>query len=1302
MQALFSGGPNGPSAAQAGEAVAAAGAAGVPQALVVLLYDVTPEGLMEQPSGCADPSCADDACGPSDSSSQPVTPMVLMALNMTTSLAMQSRDSEMQEEAYKELVDASIADALVELVGTAAAVLRGGSSDPMAIAGADWALGVALDTLAYLVQWVLSGGPNETGGDEDDAPTHPCLILAKQLDGMGFVPMACGLNEALTAALGNCPEAVSMLRTRGTDAMLMRVVQVWAVLDQVAPETGIDIATSPVLFDCVYRALVRTSLKQGAKLPPSAASASGSASAPPPHGLPPTAELKPHWARQNVCLGILNEAVRTACVLLRGGLSSAALVLISVNTAQVALAILKLAAGTKASAAKGDACVGCVLMNLALNAGMLVTDVTVLLPRKQLHLLSSDVTGLLVVFQVKTMGRALGLPGAITVGDAGDDCGSGEMDWALADTMLGLLLYAGGAPDTVLRGRLQRTAGFDRGAGRAAPRTGAPHPLLHSMDGAAAAAGAGAPRGRGGFAPLTLLAPGGAEMPVLAHRRVLRCVEALLRTAAPAPKAAKAAAGLEGESEGAPAAAAPPPPVRAAHLACLDVAALLYGSPGAFLGADFVALAASARKFSAATLNARGSGGDDDGDKGEDEGSRGGAAAAAGGVGRDPDAIAELMLKQAHLLLSALAARAGLLPPGERDVASAASLHLLSSLASMCAWLAARAPATAPDGVSGGGDARWCAGVAAECAAAVARAACALTKLGLGDMVRASGVGAPLGALLRAALAARGAGGGGGGDAAATGQLLPSSAAAAGDGGAGGEGEVTSGDGGDGAAATKQLLPSGGGAGGDEAAASSSGSVSEAPGASAPEVAPPEVATPPHDVAACPYSTHRGGAVVAARRAAEVDGAARRAAVWGGALALLQVQVALAPGGGGAAAAAAAACELLDAATVKCMEQRFPGELAIASALAGALFLEYKVLQPLPELVAAALRAQACAPAAAAAAAGGAADGGAGALTEQLAALRVAGGGRGGGSSAATPAPAKPGCAGGGTGAGADTGGGADAGAGADAGTEALLAEWARAYSVWRAVEDAGGPAADDRSAAAAALAAGEAARSELLHVSQAAVAQKYSKHPVAAQLAMPAVSSAGDGDGDGGDGDAPSTSGGGSSKEAAPHIHGLLQLALLVEEMAGAALHTAGTHGDVASQQQQEQRQEEEGGLTLLRDEGAQTALMGGLVATALADALGQAVDADAAAGVVQQRLLALLAAPAAAVAAAGSDGDVAAGHTASQRSLLSTIVARGGFAGCCNPGCAALDKMSESGLDLKPRGAAHGAFCCDACAAV
>jgi hypothetical protein len=231
----------------------------------------------------------------------------------------------------------------------------------------------------------------------------------------------CALNEALTAALTNNPEAVDVMRTRGgTDALLMRLLRTWAVLDQCCPETGIDTAASPVLFDCVYRALVRTSLKQGAKLPPSATAASGSASAPPPHGLPPTACLKPHWAPPGVCLGVLSEAVRTACQMLRGGsLSSAALGLASVHTAQVALAIVKLAAGTKAAAAKGDACVGCVLVETAMNACMLSNDVTLLLPRKQLHGLSSDATGLLVVFQIKAMGRALGLPGAITVGDAG-------------------------------------------------------------------------------------------------------------------------------------------------------------------------------------------------------------------------------------------------------------------------------------------------------------------------------------------------------------------------------------------------------------------------------------------------------------------------------------------------------------------------------------------------------------------------------------------------------------------------------------------------------------------------------------------------------------------------------------------------------------------------------------------------------------------------------------------------------------------------------------------------------------------
>jgi hypothetical protein len=56
----------------------------------------------------------------------------------------------------------------------------------------------------------------------------------------------------------------------------------------------------------------------------------------------------------------------------------------------------------------------------------------------------------------------------------GDDCGSGEMDWALADAMLGLLLYIGGGSDTVLRGRLHRTGGLNRA--RRATRTGCGDP----------------------------------------------------------------------------------------------------------------------------------------------------------------------------------------------------------------------------------------------------------------------------------------------------------------------------------------------------------------------------------------------------------------------------------------------------------------------------------------------------------------------------------------------------------------------------------------------------------------------------------------------------------------------------------------------------------------------------------------------------------------------------------------------------------------------------------------------------------
>jgi hypothetical protein len=64
------------------------------------------------------------------------------------------------------------------------------------------------------------------------------------------------------------------------------------------------------------------------------------------------------------------------------------------------------------------------------------------------------------------------------------------VDWALADGMLGVLLYAAGGPAEVLRGRVHRTGGHGRRR-KGRPQTSLEHWQLHSAEDAAFACGAG-------------------------------------------------------------------------------------------------------------------------------------------------------------------------------------------------------------------------------------------------------------------------------------------------------------------------------------------------------------------------------------------------------------------------------------------------------------------------------------------------------------------------------------------------------------------------------------------------------------------------------------------------------------------------------------------------------------------------------------------------------------------------------------------------------------------------------------------
>ena len=63
------------------------------------------------------------------------------------------------------------------------------------------------------------------------------------------------------------------------------------------------------------------------------------------------------------------------------------------------------------------------------------------------------------------MGRGRALPPSASSASAppADDCNSGEVDWALADMMIGTLLYAAGGPACVLKGRIQVGKKLDSG-----------------------------------------------------------------------------------------------------------------------------------------------------------------------------------------------------------------------------------------------------------------------------------------------------------------------------------------------------------------------------------------------------------------------------------------------------------------------------------------------------------------------------------------------------------------------------------------------------------------------------------------------------------------------------------------------------------------------------------------------------------------------------------------------------------------------------------------------------------------------
>ncbi|GAX79966.1 hypothetical protein CEUSTIGMA_g7405.t1 [Chlamydomonas eustigma] len=597
-------------------------------ALTQLVFTLSPDLLLRSNApGCSDPRCSDTACEPPNA-----VPVLLMAFNMATNLLLSRDDMNLQEKAYSKLVHSDLAGALMHLTETAAAALRTSPHSPDAVSGADQALATCLDVLQYFYIWVQEGGI--MADDSLDPSTCSCVILARQLSDAGFVPRVCALQEALTQALVASQEAVDSLRTRGTDGALMRLIQVWCILDRLYPEeTSINAGDMPVLYDCAFRMAVRTSLKLGSKLPDSV-TASAASLPTLAGGLTPVKVLRPHWLAGARCRGLLVEAVRACCSLLQLGVpGEAGRSLVSLPMARTALAAIRLAAASKAEAAsvQGDTCGGCVLMNLALQSCSLVTGIVLMLPRSEVMLLTEEATSLLVVMQVKAMGRSRGLPPSSSAAAATpvDECSSGDVDWVLADVMLSILLYAAGGPAEVLQGRLQRTAGQggERGGQQASLLS---HQQLHDVEGALAACGS---------APASV--PDAATaVSALPAKRLLRCIEGLLRVPAAPPQAAAAAGGRAGQQGLV---------IRAAHLGCLDLAALLYTSPEAWVGYDLVSLCASYRKHCSSLMHSP----------------------------LPPDVAVELIAKGCQLLQAVIRGKDGIILPGQLESFCFASLHVL-------------------------------------------------------------------------------------------------------------------------------------------------------------------------------------------------------------------------------------------------------------------------------------------------------------------------------------------------------------------------------------------------------------------------------------------------------------------------------------------------------------------------------------------------------------------------------------------------------------------------------------------------
>lgn len=393
--------------------------ADMPNTLLQCLKTIKPSSLIA-PSGCSDPNCGDGQCGPPSA-----TPFILATMTQTMTVVAQEGTTA-ADDFLSALVSAGLASNLFELIDAASTAVRVGPRDPMGIIGADHGLATVLDSLQFLTNWIQYHSQDEF----EEGNTHYCITLLTEMEDLGFLPRAIALHETLTKTIVLFRGAIE-LRSSGTDASICQLVGLYALAGNNFPETGIDALSSSTYSDCISRTIVRCSLKLGAKVPQAALGTILSDSTP---SSAPAPLLQPHWASAEQCTSILLQAIMAAQTLVRSftedpfddededekaqqdamlARSTSVRRLASLETALTLVAVLKnlVAARQDPDKRKGDACAGCALTMLSLQSGSLLSQIVLLLPREVTIQggLADDVTSLLVILQLKAMGRAVNL-----------------------------------------------------------------------------------------------------------------------------------------------------------------------------------------------------------------------------------------------------------------------------------------------------------------------------------------------------------------------------------------------------------------------------------------------------------------------------------------------------------------------------------------------------------------------------------------------------------------------------------------------------------------------------------------------------------------------------------------------------------------------------------------------------------------------------------------------------------------------------------------------------------------------------